>query len=89
MCGAINGRRLPGQFFENAIELRKRLEADRERDFTDPKIDIFQKFLRVLESNTGNVIDKLRSSNLLEFFAEVSRIDLNYAGHFFERERLG
>ena len=27
--------RFPGEFFENAIELRKRLKPSRERDFTD------------------------------------------------------
>jgi len=87
--GTIFARRFSRQFFENAVELGKRLEAYGERDFADPKIDIFQKFTRRLESNPRNVIDELSSGDLFKFFAQVGGIDSDRFGDFAERKVLG
>lgn len=83
-CTIFSGR-FAGTFFENAVELRKRLKSDGERNFADSKIAFLQKFKGVVESHPRDVIDKLDPGHLFEFFAEVGRVDSDGAGHFLER----
>jgi hypothetical protein len=85
---AILTRRFSGQNLEDAVELRKRLKSDRECNFADPKIAIFQKFARLIESGARDVIDKLGSGDLFEFFAQVGGVDSYGTGHSSERKVL-
>ena len=86
MHRAILSRRFAAQDLEDAVELRKRLKADRECNFADPKIDIFQKFARLFESGARDVVDKLDTGDLFEFFAQVSRVDSDGTGHSSQRK---
>lgn len=72
---AILGGRFSGELFEHAVELRKRLKADRERDFTHAKIRVFQKFYRPFESSSRDIVNKFDAGHLFEFLAQVCRID--------------
>ena len=86
---AILFRRFFRKFFKYPIELRERLKADRKRNFTHAKIDIFQKLLSALETNPRDVIDELYSGYLFELFAEMRRIDANCFRDFVERQFFG
>jgi len=57
--------------FENAIELRERLKARGERDFTDAQFGVAQKITRICEPSARDVLDKVYSSYLLEIFTQV------------------
>ena len=81
-------RRLAGDFFENAIELRERLEADFKRDLTDSSVRVLQKQAGLRESQARDVIDELHAGHFLEFLAQVVRADLDEARHRREREFL-
>lgn len=85
----ICSRRFSGKFFENAIELRERLEPDSKCDFTDAKIDIFQELACFLKPAARNVINKLCAGHLFELFAQVRRIDPDRLGHFAQRKLFG
>lgn len=89
MNRAMGGWRFPGELFEDAIELRERLETDCECNLADPKIDIFQKPPRRLESNPRNVINELASGYLFKLFAQMGNIDSNRLGDFAEGKVLG
>jgi len=66
--------------------LGKGLEADRERDFADAKIDIVQKIARLLDPCVRDVIDKVYSSYFFEFFAQVIGTDVDGLGDLVERK---
>ena len=85
---AIIGRRFSGILFEDAIELRKRLKSDRERDFADAKIDIFQKFASLFEPRLCDVIDELDPGHLLKLFAQMCWIDSGYRCDPAQRQRF-
>ena len=76
----------PGQSFENAIKLGKRLKSRGERDVTDSQITIVQESARFLESRACDVIDKVRPGYLLEFFAEIIRVNVCRFRHPRERK---
>lgn len=88
MHRAILSRRFAGQDLEDAVELRKRLKPDRECDFADPKIDIFQEFARLFESRARDVVDKLDTGDLFEFFAQVGGVDPYSTRHSSQRKVL-
>jgi hypothetical protein len=67
-------RRSTGQSLENTIELRERLKANSERDFTDAKTWISQEITRVLEPRVRDVIDKIYACYPFEILAQISRI---------------
>ena len=77
----IFGRRFAGKDLENAVELRKRLKPDHERNFADPKIGILQEFACFFESGARDVVDKLDTGDLFELFAQVGRVDSYKTGH--------
>ncbi len=64
MDRAIGTRRFSRKFFENAIELGKRLEPNLEPDLADPKIDILQESARFFEASTRNALDKICVADL-------------------------
>src|ERR1700719_3703244 len=86
MRRAILGRRFSGQDLEDAVELRKRLKTDRECDFANPKIDIFQKLARLFEPGARDVVDKLDAGDLFEFFTQVGGVDSYGTGHSSQRK---
>jgi hypothetical protein len=65
--------RLPSQCFESPIELRQRLESDRERDFAHTEIGIVQETTRLLETGAGNIFDEVNPGHLLELLAQVAQ----------------
>src|SRR5262249_7241004 len=69
---------------EHAIELRKRLKSDRERDFADAKIDILQELARMFEPPLRHIIDELGPGYLFELFAEMRRINAGRVCHSYE-----
>jgi hypothetical protein len=86
---AIVGWRFARQFFENAIELGKRLKTARERDLADWTINLAQLFLHFFEAIARNVINKFYASDLFEFFAQVGAINSNHIRHLGQRYMLG
>jgi hypothetical protein len=64
------------ELFENAIELRQRLEADCEGDFADPKIRIPQEITRFADAYPGDVIDKVDPGHFFELLAQVIAADV-------------
>jgi hypothetical protein len=85
---AICGGRSAGELFENAIELRERLEPNCECDLANSKIDIVQKPARLFEASARNVLDKICAGDLLELLAEmipanVRRFRYSREGKFF------
>ncbi len=85
---AILTWRLSGQGLEDAVELRKRLKPDRECDFADLKVDICQKFARLLESGACDVIDILDAGHMFEFLAQVGRVDAYGTSYSCQRKVL-
>lgn len=85
---AILTRRFAGQDLEDAVKLRKRLKSDRECDFANPKIDIFQKFARLFESGARDIVDILDTGDLFEFLAQMGRVDAYGAGYSSQRKVL-
>jgi hypothetical protein len=79
--GAILRRRFTRKSFENAIELRQRLKARRERDFADAQITVSQEITRSVETSACDVFDKLHTGYLLEFFAEIIRVNIDRFRH--------
>ena len=77
MCRAILRWRFARQLFEDAVELRQRLEADRERDFAYAKINLEQKNVRLFDALAGDVIDKVYPCHLFELFAQVIGADVH------------
>src|SRR5262249_60763210 len=75
-------------FFEHEIELRERLTPDRERNFADAKIGIFQKFACLLEPGLSDVIDKLDAGHLLKLFAQMGWINSSCACNAAQRKRF-
>jgi len=57
------------------------LKSRGERDVTDPQIAVVQESARFFESRACDVIDKVRSGYLLEFFAEIIRVNIDYSRH--------
>ena len=53
------------------------MKADREADFADAKIDIFQKRARFFDSGAGHIIDKVYAGYLLELLTQVVRTDID------------
>jgi hypothetical protein len=86
---AICTRRFSRKLFENAIELRKRLEPDRECNLPDTQIRIPQAITRFFEANTRHVLDKICSSYLLEHLAKMIRANFDCFRDFFEPKVLG
>jgi hypothetical protein len=86
---AICGGRFPGEPFKNAIELREGLKPDLERDLADSKIAICQKFARLVEPGTRNVIDKFYAGNLLELLAEMIPANVGRFRYLAERKFFG
>lgn len=83
---AVLSWRFARQFFEDPIELRERLKTDCERDFADAQIRIPQQITRILESDAGDVIDKIYARHLLERFTEMIRADIDCFRHLAERK---
>ena len=75
--GAILCRRFTRKSFENAIELRERLKARRERDFANAQITVSQEIARVLKSGARDILNESYPSHLLKFFAEIVRADVH------------
>jgi hypothetical protein len=76
MGGSKLRRRFPRELFENAIELRQRLEADCEGDFADPRIRILQEITRFANTYAGDVIDKVDPGHFFELLAQVIAADV-------------
>src|ERR1035437_1218193 len=81
-------RRPARDFFERAIELRDRLEADLQSDRADAKVWIPQKILRFLDPHPPQVINKGHPSRLLETLAEIGCAGIHRPRHPGEREFL-
>ena len=77
LCRTILRWRLAGQLFEDAVELRQRLESNRERDFAYAKINLEQKNVRLFDALAGDVIDKVYPRHLFELFAQVIGADVH------------
>ena len=77
----ILGRRSTRKSFKDAIELRQRLKARRERDFADAQITVSQEITRSVETSACDVFDKLYTGYLLEFFAEIIRVNIDRFRH--------
>ena len=78
-------RRFSCELFENAIELRQRLEADCEGDFADPKIRILQEITRFADAYAGDVIDKVDPGHFFELLAQVIGADVDELADFRKR----
>ena len=85
---SITRRRSAGHFFEGAVELRERLKTDRERDFTNPFLRIAQEAACSLNANMRQVVNEIDTSDLLKFFTQVVRTDIDRFGYSGERELL-
>jgi hypothetical protein len=86
MSYAKSAWRFSREFFENAIELRQRLEADGERDFTDAQMSILQEIARLADAYAGDVIDKVYPGHFFELFAEVIGTDVDELRDFRQRK---
>jgi hypothetical protein len=86
---SIFGRRFSGQSLEDAIELRQRLKANRERDLANLEINVSQESACSFEAIARDIVDKLYSGYLFELFAQVSRIDTDVPCDLSQRDRLG
>lgn len=69
MFGAKLCRGFARHFFENPIELRQRLEPDRERNLADTPTGIPQEITSMLKPSARHIIHKIDAGHLLEFFA--------------------
>ena len=85
----IRSGRFPGEPSKNAIELREGLEPYLKGDLADPKLAICQKFPRLVEPGTRNVIDKIYARHLLELFAQMRRIDVDRSRQLGQRNFFG
>ncbi len=52
----------------------------------DGKIDIAQKIAGFVETEAGNVVDKLYSGDILEFFAQIARVDVDCSCYLAQRK---
>ena len=86
MRGSKLRRRFSRELFENAIELRQRLEADCEGDFADPKIRILQEIARFADAYAGDVIDKVDPGHFFELLAQVIAADVAKLRDFRQRK---
>lgn len=77
LCRPILRWRFTRQLFEDAVELRQRLETGRERDFAHAKINIEQKNVHLFDALAGDVIDKVFPRHLFELFAQVIGADVH------------
>jgi hypothetical protein len=89
MSCAMRAGGFSGQLFENAIELRERLEPGGEGDFTDSPIGILKKVTRFFESGACNIIDKIYAGDLLEFFAQMIGANVDSFRHLAKRKFFG
>src|SRR5580765_2933019 len=78
--------RLARYFFENAIELRKRLKAHSKRDLADAKIAILQKPTRFFNSHAPHIVDKIDAGYLFELFAQMIPTDARCFANFAQRK---
>lgn len=85
-CSAILSGRLAGQFFENAIKLRQRLESGRERDLAYAQVEIVQERARLFKPGAGNVVDKINPGHLLELFTQMIRANIDRPCHLRQRK---
>jgi hypothetical protein len=69
--GAILRRRFTRKSFENAIELRERLKARRERDFTDAQLGVAQKITRICQPSARDILDEIYTGYPFEIFTQV------------------
>ena len=76
------------QLFEDAVELRERLKANRKRDFADAQIRIAQEIAGLLDAAATDVGDKIFAGDLLELLAQVVRAHLHRLRDSLEREPL-
>jgi hypothetical protein len=60
------------------------LKADCKRDLSDALVWIFQEHARFFDSSVRDVIDKVYSRHLFEFFAQVIGADIHKARDFRE-----
>jgi hypothetical protein len=89
MSYAICTRRFSRKLFENAVELRERLEPNRKRNLADAKIAIVQKPARVLEARARNVIHKIYACDLLKLLAEMIGTNVDRFCYLSERKFFG
>jgi hypothetical protein len=71
------GRRFTRKSFEDAIELRERLKARGERDFTDAQFGVTQKITRICEPDARDILDEIYAGYLLEIFTQVIGVHVN------------
>jgi len=76
--GAILSWRFARQPFENAIELRERLKADGERDFTDAQFGVEQKITRICEPDARDILDEICAGYLFEIFTQVIGVHVHH-----------
>src|SRR5215469_16239897 len=70
---AIFRRRLPEDFFENAVEVSERLKTNFEGDFTHAQIGIEQEIFRFFKTHARHVVGKIEAGSLLKHFAKIIR----------------
>src|ERR1035441_2503160 len=83
------GRRLADCFLEHPVEVRERLEADLEGDFTHPQIGVEQEVLGSLDADARDVIREVQARRLLEDLAEVERASVDRFGNLPETHGVG
>jgi hypothetical protein len=84
--GAIFCRRFTRKSFEDAIELRERLKARGERDFTDAQFWVAQKITRTCEPGARDILDEIYAGYLLEIFAQVIGVHFDDVCDFGQRK---
>src|ERR1035438_1611915 len=83
------GRRLADCFLEHPVEVRERLEADLEGDFTHPQIGIEQEVLGSLDADARDVIREVQARRLLEDLAEIEGAGVDRFGNLPEAHGVG
>src|SRR3569833_1273110 len=86
---AIFGWGLAEHFFEDAVEVRQRLEPDFKRNLAHAQIGIEQQILRFFNPHPRQVIRKIDPGNLLEHFAKIKGTHIDGLGHLTERQVFG
>src|ERR1039458_8621354 len=86
---AIFGRRLAEDFFEYAVEMRERLEADFKGDFTHAQIRVEQKIFGFFNPHARDVIGEIDADNFFERLAEVITAHVRGLGDLAEGKFLG
>ena len=81
-------RRLAEDLLENAIKVCERLEPHFVSDFADAQICVSQELTRVFEAYARNVLHEIYARNLLKFFAQMIRADVDCLRHLLERKFL-